>query len=129
MTIIHYYEHDIELSSKHLGIAYPWGKEYEKQHHLVTVKVGTRKTEFDFYCNEKKLKEYDLVLAFYYFLSDGISFYNAGSIDEFQSEFGYDKVSELLKVYEGCKEAWYKWKPFRINAISLANWLQSRYNL
>ena len=128
-TTIKYQDKEIHLYSEYLGVAYPWGEKYKKKHHLVTVRVDRHEAKFDFYCNDRVLSAKDLKGAFYFFLSDGISFYNAGSIDEFAAEFGYDKPSQLLDAYEGCKDAWFKWKPFGINAWNLANWLQEKYDL
>ena len=128
-TTIKYQDKEIQLSSEYLGIAYPWGEKYKKEHHLVTVKINHQEAKFDFYCNDKRLNAKDLKEALYFFLSDGMSFYNAGSIDEFAAEFGYDKPSQLLDAYEGCKDAWFKWKQFGINACNLADWLQEKYDL
>lgn len=128
-TTIRYQDKEIHLSSEYLGVAYPWGEEYKKRHHLVTVKINHNEAKFDFYCNDERLSAKDLKEALYFFLSDGINFYNTGSIDEFAAEFGYDKPSQLLDAYEGCKDAWCKWKPFGIDACDLANWLQEKYDL
>lgn len=128
-TTIKYQDKEIHLSSEYLGVAYPWGEKYKKEHHLVTVKINHNEAKFDFYCNDKGLNAKDLKEALYFFLSDGINFYNTGSIDEFAAEFGYDKPSQLLDAYEGCKDAWCKWKPFGIDACNLANWLQEKYDL
>ena len=37
-------------------------------------------------------------------LLDKSAYDNCRDIDDFQAEFGYEKVSECLKVYNGCKE-------------------------
>ena len=37
-------------------------------------------------------------------LLDKSAYDGCGSIDDFQAEFGYEKVSECLKAYNGCKE-------------------------
>ena len=37
-------------------------------------------------------------------LSDAAAYMNCSSIDDFQDEFGYERVSECLRVYEGCKK-------------------------
>ena len=37
-------------------------------------------------------------------LLDKSAYDNCTDIDDFQAEFGYEKVSECLKAYNGCKE-------------------------
>ena len=37
-------------------------------------------------------------------LSDKSAYDSCRDIDDFQAEFGYEKASELLKAYNGCKE-------------------------
>ena len=37
-------------------------------------------------------------------LLDKSAYDNCRDIDDFQAEFGYEKVSECLKAYNGCKE-------------------------
>lgn len=41
----------------------------------------------------------------YCVLSDSNAYEYAQDIDDFQQEFGYEKASELLKAFNGCKEA------------------------
>lgn len=130
MAEINYNGNIIELSSEYKGTAKPWG-DYEKHHFVVYVDVEDGHAWFDFYCNNGGLSDDDEIEAFYCFLSDGIAYDNARDIDDFQSEFGYTKASELLKAYNGCKEAWDKWQEIGggINAYYLSNWLQKTYNL
>lgn len=40
----------------------------------------------------------------YCLLLDKSAYDNCTDIDDFQHEFGYEKVSECLKAYNGCKE-------------------------
>lgn len=92
--------------------------------------IGDEHTEFDFYCNDYELDEPNLREAFYFFLSDGIAYDNAIDIDDFQSEFGYTKVSDCMKAYNGCKEALEKWKSLSsIDIYEITNWLQETYDL
>jgi hypothetical protein len=129
---IKYLGMQIKLSSSYKGTATPWGDNFVKQHHKVYVKLGNegvyKQIQFDFYCNDVKLDKEKLCMALYYFLSDGIAYDNSRNIDDFQSEFGYTKVSECLKAYEGCKKAWEKWADFGIDPYLLANRLQKDYN-
>ena len=129
-TTFNYKDTAIKLSSEYVGSAFPWGKEYEKQHHEVSVWVGDEHVEFNFYCNDYELDEDGLREAFYYFLSDGIAYDNAKDIDDFQSEFGYTKVSECVDAYNGCKDAYDKWTNLcDIDIYEITNWLQETYNL
>jgi hypothetical protein len=40
------------------------------------------------------------------YISDAFSYFQNQNIDDFQSEFGYEKASEVLRAYKGCKKAW-----------------------
>lgn len=127
-TTINYNGTEIILYGNHIGDAKPWG-DYVKQHHEVDVTIGDHTETFDFYCNDYELDENELVEAFYYFLLDGISYDNAKDIDDFASEFGFDKVSECIKAYNGCKEAYDKWCSLTdIDIYEISNWLQDKYN-
>lgn len=130
-TKINYNGTEITLSGEYVGTARPWGEEYVKQHHNVTVYIGDKWTEFDFYCNDGELGEDGLREAFYFFLSDGIAYNNARDIDDFASEFGYTKVSECIKAYDGCKDSWENWQAIcgDIDTYDLSNWLQETYDL
>ena len=128
MAEIIYKDNVITLSNEYQGIAKPWG-DYEKHHFVVYVDVDEHHAWFDFYTPNGGLDDDAEIEALYYFLQDGISYNNAQDIDDFQSEFGYTKVSECLKVYNGCKAAWEKWQEFGIDPYDLANWLQEEYNL
>lgn len=129
-TKINYNGTEIILSGEYVGTARPWGDKYVKQHHNVTVCIGDEHTEFDFYCNDGELGEDSLREAFYFFLSDGIAYNNSRDIDDFQSEFGYTKVSECTKAYNGCKESYDKWTSLcDIDIYDLSNWLQETYDL
>ena len=69
-TTIKYQYKEIHLSSEYLGVAYPWGETYKKEHHLVTVRVDRHEAKFGFYCNDRVLNAKNLKEAFYLFLSD-----------------------------------------------------------
>ena len=131
-TTIKFQGTEIKLTSKYQGVAHPWGEKWEKNHYMVFVTINGTKVQFEYYCNDvSPLKVDALINAFYCFLSDGIAYNNARDIDDFASEFGYDKVSDLLKAYDGCKDAWEKWQAIcgDIDGYELANWLQETYNL
>lgn len=48
--------------------------------------------------------EEDFAGILYCIFSDALSYLNAKDIDDFQSEFGYQKVSECLNAYNGCRK-------------------------
>lgn len=131
MAEINYNGNIIVLSSEYVGTATPWGEKYIKQHHEVRVDIGGSYTSFDYYCNDGGLNDDSEIEAFYCFLSDALAYNNARDIDDFASEFGYDKVSDLLKAYNGCKDAWDNWQAIcgDIDGYELVNWLQETYNL
>ena len=129
-TTINYNGTEITIGSECVGTAYPWGKEYAKQHHEVSVWVGDEHIEFNYYCNDYELGDDELLEAFYCFLSDGIAYDNAKDIDDFQSEFGYTNVSECIDAYNGCKDAYDKWTGLcDINIYDICNWMQEEYKL
>ena len=49
-------------------------------------------------------EELDFKDVMYCLLSDMSSYDTCEDIDDFQANFGYEKASELLKAYNGCKE-------------------------
>ena len=49
-------------------------------------------------------KELDFKDVMYCLLSDANAYNTCEDIDDFQANFGYEKASELLKAYNGCKE-------------------------
>ena len=57
----------------------------------------------DYQCNNRTKPTKENVLSC--LLSDTMSYDDYTDIDDFQSSFGYEKVSECLKVYNGCKES------------------------
>ena len=137
-TTINYNGTEIKLSSKWAGTAYPWGQEYEKQHHKVLVMIGDvhttlRHTTFNYYCNDNELNEDGLREAFCCFLSDGIAYRNAKDKYDFADEFGYDKYEDrkrLNDAWEGCMAAYDKWtKLCDIDIYDIFDWMQKEYEL
>ena len=53
------------------------------------------------YQNNEELNFKDVM---YCLLSDADAYNSCRDIDDFQANFGYEKASELLKAYNGCKE-------------------------
>ena len=129
-TTINYNGTEIILYGNHIGTATPWGEKYIKQHFEIDVTINGKTAMFDFYCNDYELDDKQLCEAFYFFLSDGIAYNNAKDIDDFQSEFGYTKVSECVDAYNGCKDAYDKWTRLcDINIYDICNWMQEEYEL
>ena len=83
-----------------------------ENYHKVTIKntENGKKTSFDFWCSIVQptfKKEYDLLNAFYCFLSDAIS--GTMSFEDFCSEFGYDIDSRRAeKTWKACKKSFNK---------------------
>ena len=128
-TTINYNGIIITLESEYVGKATPWDEKYVKEQHNIKVTIDDEYISFNYFCNND-LDEDDLILAFYCFLSDGITYLDYQNIDDFQVAFGYSKVSECLKVYNGCKEAYYKWSELTdIDIFEINNWLQENYSL
>ena len=132
-TTIEYNGKEIELSSNYFGMACPpWDKK-PHHHHLVTIKIGCTKHSFDYWSGPMHYKDTtvmskkEMIEAFESFLSDAIAANQ--SIDDFQSEFGYENVSECIRVYNSCKEELEAWKNFFIDPYDLANWLRDEYDL
>lgn len=75
-----------------------------------------------------------IVEAVYCGLTDALTFANAKNIDDFQEEFGYEKVSECIRAYEGCKKCWEDWSTLVLpedveDLWDLANKMQEEYEL
>ena len=128
-TTINYNGIIITLESEYVGTATPWGGEYVKDQHNIKVTIDNKDISFNYFCNNNLFKS-DLILAFYCFLSDGITYVDYQNIDVFQVAFGYSKVNECLKAYNDCKEAFHKWSELTdIDIFEMNNWLQENYNL
>lgn len=132
-TTINYNGTAIRLSSRFVGEDYPkWSKGFKKVHHKITVKTDRASHTFDFWNNDRnghRMSAQNLVEAFEMFLSDGISYDNSRDIDDFAAEFGYEKVSDLLDAWNGCKAAFEAWEEFSIDPYDLDNWLREKYDL
>jgi len=92
-----------------------WRNRYKILVELVVKNQRNPFTGFDFhdsidnYSNGKqRLTDNDLIWAFDCFLTDGEAYLSNQDIDEFANMFGYTKVSEALKAYNGCKRSYEK---------------------
>ena len=119
----------ITLSSEYVGTATPWEDGYVRDYHVVTVSVNDTIFEFDYYCGVSDLDDLELVNALFCFLSDAITYLDYSDIDEFQSEFGYEKVSQCLKVFNGCKKSYEDWEKTGLPLCEMAGYLQETYNI
>lgn len=133
--VIDYKDGQIELSSRYIGMDVPfWAKNKKPiHHHKVTIKIGYHKHTFDYwsglghYQYSTTMTDQAMIEAFDSFLSDCISANQ--SIDDFQSEFGYENVSDCIRTYKACKEELEAWKNFFIDPYDLDNWLRETYDL
>jgi len=119
----------ITLSSEYAGTATPCSENYIKQHHIVKACVNGIELQFDYYCNDTSLDDTELANALYCSLSDAMCYADATDIDDFAETFGYTKVSECLKAYNGCKDEYNNWMKTSVNIHEFADYLQSEYNL
>lgn len=84
----------------------PFANGYCKMYFL-ELEYNNKKYDFDFtgsvydYEHGNAFKSDD---ALYGILMDLSAYDNTQNIDDFAAEFGYDKVSELLNAYNGCKK-------------------------
>ena len=91
-----------------------WGNDAPENwnHHNVTVTntETENEIEFDFWASIAKPElesEYDILNAFYCFISDAIS--GTYTFEEFCSEFGYDEDSRRAeKIWKECKKSYGK---------------------
>ena len=88
----------------------PWDI-HNDNHYKVKVKntENNKRTSFDFWqsiANPNMDNEQDLIESFFFFVSDAV--YGTYELDEFFNEFGYEKISEGLKAFNGCRSAYNK---------------------
>lgn len=114
----------------YVGESKPWGDKYVKKHHYVILKCDDDdvQVEFDYYCNEQYLKPKDVANAVWCLAMDATSYANATDIDDFASEFGYDKVSRAIEVYNACKKSYDDLCKFGFDVFDFCNWLQEKYD-
>lgn len=88
--------------------------------HIVTVKntESGKVTRFEFWCSIRQPEfesEYDVLNAFYCFVSDALS--GLESFESFCGEFGYDTDSRKAeKIYKACKRDYAKFE--RVSGFS-----------
>jgi hypothetical protein len=108
-----------EIKAKNLGTDKPyWDNSYNHYKFRISIKnlENNETINFlfwdsiaDFEQGKTELTEEDLIYCFKFLLTDAISYLDSnGDIDEFQKEFGYEKISECIKAYNGCKKQYQK---------------------
>ena len=105
-----YYNNFIITASYTGSKCAPWANGRENwNHHIVTVrnKETGKRTSFDFWAsiaNPVLETEYDIINAFYCFLSDAVS--GEESFEDFCADFGYDEDSRTAeRTWKACKRA------------------------
>lgn len=79
------------------------GELFTQEHVRYQVKISyiDKSLVTDYQCNKKDRPTKEDVLSC--LLSDMMAYDEYNDIDEFQEAFGYNKVSECLKAFQGCK--------------------------
>lgn len=118
----------IQVSSRYIGYDNPvWGGGYQKQHFKITVECEGRKFTEDYWQPNRRMTESDLVQVLEMLCSD--AFYGDMTIDEFQQELCYGKVSECIQSYNGCVKTLANFKSMYVNPFKLGDYLRETYNL
>ena len=111
---------NFKITAKFDGLKVAIWDEYNDRHNKVTIKnlENGKWTSFDFWGSIKNPRlesDYDLLNAFYCFVSDALS--GLESFESFCGEFGYDIDSRKAeKIYKLCKCAYTKFE--RISSFS-----------
>jgi hypothetical protein len=111
---------NFKISAEFDGLKVAIWDEYNDRHSKVTIKnlENGKRTSFDFWGSIKNPRlesDYDLLNAFYCFVSDAIS--GLESFENFCGEFGYDTDSRKAeKTYKLCKRAYVKFE--RVSGFS-----------
>ena len=105
-----------EFQITHSGCTYKpasWDARNENSYTVYVKNTNTgKRTSFDFWnsiVSPEFEREYDLLNAFYCFVSDALS--GLYSFEEFCGEFGYDTDSRRAeKIYKACRRAFDKFQ-------------------
>ena len=62
-----------------------------------------------FYFHDNYMNKADKKDFLYALINDSQAYSSCRDIDDFASEFGYEKVSECIRAYNGCKEQYEKY--------------------
>lgn len=105
---------EFEITTKSLGDEPAMWDNRNTNYHVVTVKNKSngKSTRFDFWCSmaQPEFKtEYDVLNAFYVFVSEALS--GLGTFSNFCYEFGYDTDSRKAeKTFRACQKSFEKFK-------------------
>ena len=111
---------NFKITAKFDGLKVASWDEYNDRHNKVTIKnlENGKQTSFDFWGSIKNPRlesDYDLLNAFYCFVSDALS--GLESFEIFCGEFGYDTDSRKAeKIHKVCKRAYTKFE--RVSGFS-----------
>ncbi len=86
----------------------PWGGGLHANKYIATVTYYHNIARFDFWGSHQDMidnKNPDPLDALDCILGDATLVLNAPDIDSFSNELGYEKVSEAIKAFNGCREA------------------------
>lgn len=118
----------ITISSHHIGIDTPaWGGGYKKHHFRIEVECNEKKFKTDWWQSGEKMKVDNLRSCLETLYMDAT--YGDMTIDEFNEELCYDKVSECIKAYNGCKETLGHFKDLFIDPDALGEYLREKYDI
>ena len=118
----------IQVSSRHIGIDTPsWDGGCKKHHFKIMVECDGNKFTEDFWQPDEKMSVRGLRGVLENLCMEAT--YGDMSIDDFNSELCYEKVSECIKAYNGCKETLEHFKDLFINPYELGEYLREIYDL
>lgn len=118
----------IQVSSRHICIDTPiWGGGHKKHHFKITVECDGKKFTEDFWQADEKMSVIGLREVLENLCMDAT--YGDMSIDDFNSELCYEKVSECIRAYNGCKNTLEHFKEMFINPYKLGEFLRDKYDL
>jgi hypothetical protein len=76
----------------------------------------------------ERFSKYNVINAAYCGLSDALFYADTRNIDDFANELGYTKISEAIRAYDGCKEAFGNWSCLNVDDLyDLANEMGEHY--
>ena len=118
----------IIVSSRHIGIdTTSWGGGYKKHHYKITIACDEKNFTSDYWTPDAKMNIRGLREVLEMLCMDAT--YGDMTIDEFNSELCYEKVSECIKAYNGCKEILENFKSLFINPYDLGDYLREKYEI
>lgn len=118
----------IVISSRHICIDTPaWGGGYKKHHYKIMVECDGREFTSNYWMPDAKMSVRGLREVLETLCLDAT--YGDMTIDKFNEELCYEKVSECIKAYNGCKETLENFKNIFIDPHELGNYLREKYDI